>query len=443
MDPQEDRSIDQNATPDPTPINTPNSSNKSQPQPDSINMLPVQPSKRRKKVVLIVVLFLVALAATTAFILARDSSKPSAVTTSTKTAPHLVLFNDATGILTLTDSTGKTAYTSTLPRAARFVASSPNGKLLLSSYDTNTKITRLTLLGSDGSNLTINSAVDKQITDSFGAYSPIIFLNENEVAFSYCVAIQSSTNNDCKVVRANLSDGSQKTLYQATVPAYATGDSLYYLVGISLDKQTLYLETPVVGASSSPIPIAVESIDINTATAKQLYAAPTDRYINNLLMSPDAKKIIYDTSDLTASTSKIYIVDLASGKEVNISWGKTMPGNGWPYVWSPDNKKVTFVGNTYVNAAGPGSSTGPLGASYINTTSNTLTDLQTIDDAAHNTIRDLLWLDDTTLAYGLNTSTKDNDFSNATTAIYQQAISTKKITQMTVSAGRLLSVVWF
>jgi Tol biopolymer transport system component len=74
---------------------------------------------------------------------------------------------------------------------------------------------------------------------------------------------------------------------------------------------------------------------LNTIGARALY--------NNPSLSPDGKRVAYAKPDLEKETGDIWVMDLSTGAETQITHVQPREGNS-PVVWSPDGKHIAYTG---------------------------------------------------------------------------------------------------
>jgi hypothetical protein len=419
----------------------------SQPPAEQLPMPPVEPPKksRKKWLILLLLVILIAAAVVPILMLSKETKNPAqkAKTTPPPTAaasktPYLFITDYQERKVILADSSGKQIYSTDVSGTPTFEASSPGKQVLLSSYDNNTQVTTVTLLGKDGKVVAISPSAQKILTDKNYLNRTFAMLEDNVVLAAVCTSA-GSKDNTCKILKVDLLTGDQKVLLETTAPsAFTTGESIFNIVGKTGDNKAIYLQADgptKLGASES----AVYSFSPSDSKAALVYEFPKDRSVENLSISPDGKKLIYDGQNSNATSTTIYTVGIAGKKENSINWDKNISGGAYPFVWAQDNNKVSMVG--FQTVTGQVSSIGPITLAYIDFGKNKLTELQTIQDSAHQNIQRLYWRDNSTLLYGADTSTAYHDFSNSTGQVYTQALTAKNSTKLNAPAGHLSSVI--
>jgi Tol biopolymer transport system component len=74
---------------------------------------------------------------------------------------------------------------------------------------------------------------------------------------------------------------------------------------------------------------------LGTIGKRGMYGGPS--------LSPDGKRVAYSKADLDKETQDLWVMDLATGNEVQLTAGKAREGNS-PPVWSPDGSQVAYTG---------------------------------------------------------------------------------------------------
>jgi hypothetical protein len=417
----------------------------SQPQQVPGTPLPVDPPKRSKKKWLILILLVLLVAGSIYPIMAltkkgtktpTPSAQPVVSTASSQKKPYLFITDYQTKNVTLTDSSGKKIYSTSVNGVPTFVASSPGKQVFLSSYDNNTQITTYTLLDKDGKAVPVNQSVQKTLSNKSYINKTFAMLADNIVLAAVCTS--ASPANACQVLQLNITSGEQKTLLEISSPSrFTTGESIFDFVGNSSDHKLGYL---LVGGPTKlgNADEALYSFDPATSQAQSVSEFPKDRSVENLSVSPDDKKLIYSSQTSNAEAVNIYTVNIATKKENSANWDKNISGGSYSFVWSPDNSKVSLLGNKLVT--GQVSSIGPLTLAYLDFAQNKITNLQTIEDSDHQEIQKLYWLNNTTLVYGIDTTTAYHDFTNSTGQVYKQSLSANTGTKVNAPAGHLIQL---
>lgn len=384
-------------------------------------------------------------AASVYLVLSRDKTPPptnqaalkSAAPANTgQTLPYLVFYDDNAKTVSMTDKTGKLLYKTAMPKADfyDYTSASPDKQLLLSAYDEASNTSSYVWLDSRGTIQTINPTAQKLMQDSNASTLSIKFIGSGAVVTASCTPA-TGHNNSCVLSKLDLATGTSQPLLKAkaTLPAYATGESLLDMIGLSQDAKQLYL---YVGGPSSlgNQQNAVFGLDLATLKLTKLYELPANRSGDNMAISSDDKHLVYD--DVTGPTdSKIYTVDLANNQEKSSDWQYSLVSNGYTFSWSPDNSKVLVVGSSFTTG-------GNVGLAVIDAASGQLTNLQTIANSALKQVQHLYWLDDRTAVYGLETTTTSNDFRGSTSSIYTVDTSTKTVSGFKAPPGYLIDAIW-
>ena len=74
---------------------------------------------------------------------------------------------------------------------------------------------------------------------------------------------------------------------------------------------------------------------LNTVGTRAMYANPT--------LSPDGKRVAYSKADMAKETQDLWVMDLATASELQITAGKAREGT-FGAVWSPDGSQVAYTG---------------------------------------------------------------------------------------------------
>ena len=74
---------------------------------------------------------------------------------------------------------------------------------------------------------------------------------------------------------------------------------------------------------------------LNTVGTRAMYGNPT--------LSPDGKRVVYSKADLAKENQDLWVMDLATASEVQITAGKAREGT-FGAVWSPDGSQVAYTG---------------------------------------------------------------------------------------------------
>lgn len=366
---------------------------------------------------------------------AKSSSVKSATASAAKPAPpYLVFYDDNAKTVTMTDKSGKAIYKTVMPKADfySFVSASTDRQTLLSVYNQSSNTNNYAWLDSQGRSKTIDSAAQKSLQGSNSSTLPIKFIDSGKVATASCTEA-SGHNNNCVVSSVDLADGSSRQLLKMTAPAYATGESLLDMIGLSRDGTQLYV---YVGGPSSlgNQQNAVFDLDLVTLKTTKLYELPATRSGDNMTISADAVRLVYDDV-ADANNSKIYTVNLATGQEQSVDWHYSLISNGYTFNWSPDNSHILVAGNNFMSG-------GNVGLAVIDVSANKVTDLTTITDSAHNQVQHIYWLDSKTAVYGLETTTTSNDFRGSTSTIHRLDTATKSTSDFQAPPGYLIDVSW-
>jgi uncharacterized protein YpmB len=433
--------------PNPTPDT--NSTPGQVPQPETpLTPLPVEPKKSKKKWIMLAVLVLI-IGAALALVMAlpkKDTTTPrqssKAVTATSQKKPYMLITDNQKQNIVLADASGGTIYTTKLSGYGTYLASSPNRQIFMSSYDNSSQVTTYYLVDKDGKLLQINANALKLLTDKNNVNRTFAMLEDNIVLAALCNST-TTAENACKILQLNLITGDQKALVETNARStFATGESTFNVIGKASDNKLIYIHVagPTKLGSSKE---ALYSFNPKTSQATDIYDFPNnDRGVDNLTISPNGKTLIYDTQEGTGATDDhitIYNVDLGTKKETNVVWTKTMSG-GQPFSWSQDSKKVAFAG--FQELTGQVSNIGPLTLAYMDVSQNKITDLQTLKDSAHQSIVTLSWLNNSTLVYGLDTSTVYHDFTNSAGQIYKENLSEKTGTKLGSLSGHLIQVIY-
>jgi len=429
-------------------------------QPSSLppSNLPPRPSKRPSLIVVVLLIIILLLVVGGGIYILNNKKSPSTSTATqqftanqastantVQTKPHLVFLDLSSKTLTLSDQNLNKLYSDNytpLPFAS-FTSASPEGDMLffISSSVTDPN-QQYMVINSTGVIQTIAQQAQKVLNSANGnrGGGTIYLVSSTEAVLSVCTTV-SSTENNCNLELLNLSNGTTQSLLSTTAPvASDTGDSLFSIDGVTAKAKTAYLEV----AGPTNLGQGQDSLfSVNLATKKVATAlsdVPTDNSIVNI--SPDGSKIIYISEENSGSV--INIVNASSGKHSTINWsGENMAG-GQPLAWSPDGTKVLLSG--YQSVQNSLNDIGPTTYAYIDTSSNTIVNLQTISDSAHNTIDYQGWLNNGTIIYDYETTTSPYNFSGTYVSapqVYEQNIQTKKSTQLDTSYGSLIQVVFY
>jgi hypothetical protein len=388
---------------------------------------------------LLLILLLVAAAAAYQFLLKDKTSKTNAPASAIKQnpavsqpAPYMVFYDDANKVVSMTDKAGKIIYKSSVPKADfyNFVSVSPTKQVLLSVYNQASNSTSYYLLDSKGLSQSIEPTIQATLKKvNSGTYN-IKFIAKDVVAYVSC-ASTARTTNSCSLSTLNLIDGTTKQLLKVTEPSYATGESLFDLMSTSSDSSLLYFV--LAGPSSlGNKTTAVFSVDLSSAATVELYELPADRSGDNLTVSSDGKKVVYDTV-VDSKNVKIYTVDLNSKKEYSQAWPYGLVSNGYTFSWSPDNSKVLAAGSSFDQGAS-------ISIALIDPVASKLTDLVVIPDAAHNLVQHIYWLDNQTAVYDQEITTTSNDFRGASPNIKTLNVDTKQTARLDGPGGYLIDV---
>lgn len=406
--------------------------------------------KNSRKIWVILAVFLIVAGILLCFLLFINNSTKNSTTGNNSVVqktPHLLLFNSVDGKYTLTDKNGKQIHeTQGTPGSyPDLEASSPDGQFIISLYNSSDQTYTYLLIDKNGKQQKLNSTVINNLTKRGKTLlSNVVFSGEDNIVLSDCTVANSSADNNCKIIKINLLNGEENTLLDTTVPQkYVTGESVFNIIGTSSDQKNLYIEAngpSKLGDSNN----AIYRFSLGNSSSAKLYDLPESSSANNLTMSQDSQKIVYDSQAGDSGSingATIDIIDIPTGEKSNLTWSKSASSGAYPYVWSQDNSKLSIVGNEWLT--GGVSSIGPLTLAYIDVNSNTLKELLTIQDSAHKMVDKQYWVDDTNLIYELQSTTRDHDFRGATSEIFKENISTKESTKMDTSTNRLLSVVWY
>jgi hypothetical protein len=450
---QEAQPVTENSSPPPNLDESFGSGSSVPPTQSQIPPLSADSPKKSMKRMLILVVFILVVAGSSALALiftkkdnasltpaSSDNTTVQPISSAAKT-PFLFISNAQSHITILADANGKQIYST--PVSGSYEAASPGKQVLVSSYDNDTQLSTFTLIGKDGKIVPINQAAQKTMGDKKNVNRTFVMLQDNIVLEAVCTNAGSKDNN-CKILQINLVSGEQKTLLETTAPIpFTTGESIFNFVGNSSDNKVAYIQAngpTKLGESAS----AVYNFDPTSSKTTLLYEFPKDRDVENLSVSHDSKKLIYSMQGGGSSSegsATIYTVKIATKKENALIWNEEISGGAYPFVWSQDNNKVSAVGFKLVT--GQISSIGPLTLAYINFEQNKITNLQTIEDSAHQNIEKLYWLDSSTLAYGIDNTNNPHNFSSSTGQVFKQDLNVKTGTVLNAPAGHLERVIFW
>lgn len=424
-------------------------------QPGPIGPQPLPVKKKSRKLLLLFILILVLLIAAGSYwlLVKKNKSTPtpaaSSQNTSTQTAsvPRLVLSDITNKKIIVTDTAGKVvssnAYTN--KQFSNFVAATPAGGVLMAlNSSTSGQKTSYTFIDKDGNAQDLSQTVADIINAGNGDRgSNLVFFQDETTAWLTTCTYQISTkDNDCKLISLNINDGTTKTVVEVTTPqASDTGAALFVLRGMLAAKATAFLEVsgPTKLSSSQD---AIFSVDLKTGTYTKV--ADIDYTNQEISIAPDGSNFAYQTATNNGSNNVVdtfHIINVSTGKATTVNWDK--PANmvsNVPLSWSPDGTKILFQGTE--------NSSSVIDIAYLDLSTKTIKNLQSVSDSGHNNVPNTSWgwLGNSTIVYELDTlpaSAAANDFTNATTQVFKENITTLQPTKISTPAGGLLSqVIW-
>jgi hypothetical protein len=335
------------------------------------------------------------------------------------------------GEIYITDSAGKQVAKTTYPKYTRlnFQAASPDGNILVSTGANTAGETFMVLQNSTLKKLSAETVKKLHESTLVGLSHHLYFADESTVLMVVCPAPA-----ECTLDSLNLGSGEQKTIIKTGLQQATALFPQAFLVGYSENQAYLRLNgTNKLGKSS-----AVYKID--TTQKKVVSSSIVPASVGySLSLSPDHTKIAYPMVDAKNKTV-VHILDLASGKEQKIDWNLgTMP-NTEALKWSPDSKKILGQTQSFVLPPGSKEAAQPIKTGYIDLDKQAVVALQQIADSLYATLVYQDWLDNGTVVYQAQKSSKPGDFTKPTWQTATQDISSKKISDLRAPAGDLARV---
>lgn len=348
---------------------------------------------------------------------------------------HLLFVDAKTNKITAADQNLKEQYKIAYPKYsyANFEASSPKGETLF-SLSIGSPASGAVFI-KDGKAQTLGDKTVQALRSSIILDSSYraFFTDEDNILMVTCPAGAS-----CKLVRLDINSGGTQQILDTGAVSSSILPSVY-LLGVSDDGKTAYLRVMADNKLSSN-KAAVYEVDLAANKVIKTHTVTTDAGYSPAL-SPDKKKIVYKTTDSKGDVA-IRILDLGSGKETTAAWKKgALPNTPSLFQWSPDSQKVSFISSDSFLPRPKQDSTFPIYLAYLDIAKDTVTELQTINDSAHNNIASLGWLDTKNVVYEQDNSIQPYDYASPTVRLFKQDVSTKKISDLKVSNGQFIQIV--
>lgn len=376
--------------------------------------------------VLVVVVIIVGL------ILATDSRSSSGGSGNA----HLVLDNKSQSKLTLNDKSGKLLYGLSYPQNSyiNFEASSPKGEVLLSRVISAN--TYSYIFAAAGKQLPLPAATTKALNSAVfvsGSHQ-VYFTDENDVVYTSCPAAKS-----CQLMNLNILSGDVKTIIDTGAKPIIPTLPTVYPLGVSADGKTVYVRT-LTANKLGKTAAGLYALSLQGKVTGSWSLGVDADYTPKL--SPDAKQVVFKTGHQAQTTlntlnlklNKVYKTASNSGEIADLAS---------TFSWSPDSKKVFFWSSNAILPRSKIDSTFPINLAVLDVTSSKITNLQTINDSAHNQIGYHGWLDNKTVIFEQDAARQPYVFDGTSSQILKQAIDGKSATKVGSLSGNLKQVIFY
>lgn len=349
---------------------------------------------------------------------------------------HLVMDNQAQSKIALSDKSGKQLYALSYPKNSyiNFEASSPKGEVLMSrviSADTYGYI-----FAAGGKQLPLPDSTAKALNSATyvkGSHQ-IYFIDENNVVYTSCPAGKS-----CALMRLNILNGDAKTIVDTGAKPIIPALPPVYPLGVSPDGKTVYVRT-LTANKLGKTAAAIYAVNMQGKVSGSWTVGVDADYTPKL--SPDAKEVVFKTGYKAQTT--INTLDLKLNKTYKSAWNNgEIADLASTFSWSPDSKKVFFWGSNAILSRPKIDSTFPINLGILDVASSKLTNLQTINNSAHNQVGYHGWLDDKTVIYEHDTASEAYVFDGSKAQILRQDLSGKPASQIGGLSGNLKQVIYY
>lgn len=408
---------------------------KTEPKPAAPNRIQsivsvMRPNHQRLWRVVVLAAFVVIIIAVGIFLATRGNSG------SGQGVAHLVVDNPAKNSVSVTDVGGKQLYKLGYLQYSyvNYEASSPKGELLLSLSISTPGENFIFASVAKAQTLPADTVKNLHAAIVLDSSHHVFFTDENTVVYMDCPAASS-----CKLVSLNL--GSAKLKIIADIGAKPVIAQLppAYPLGTSPDGKTIYIRTLLANKLGK---YAAGLYAVNMS-GKVTASWPLNRdadYTPSL--SPDAKQVVYKTGGNHAAIN-LGVLNLATSKTYQTKWtGGEIADNTSALSWSPDSKKVLIIGSNSLLPRPNFDSTFDTTIGYLDVSNDKLTNLQTVKDSAHNRVGSLGFLDNDTIVYELDNSTKTYDFSSPAIQIMKLNIGNQATSKL-AAPGSLKHVIFY
>jgi len=391
----------------------------------------VRPNHRRLATVLGLAASVALIIAVGIFLATRNNSSTGSG------AAHLVLDSPDKNAAIVTDASGKQIYKLSYPQFSylNYEASSPRGELLLSLGITTDGEGFVFSASSKAQTLPGDTTKDLHSAIVLDSSHHIFFSDEDNVVYITCP--EAST---CKLVSLNLRSAKLQIVADTGVKSSGTQLPSVYPLGLSPDHKTVYLRTLVANKLGSDA-AAVYGVSLKGKVTGDWILSRNADYTPSL--SPDAKQVVYKTGD-SHSGITLTNLNLGSKQAFQAKWtGGEIADSTAALVWSPDSKKVLVSGSNSLLPRPAFDTAFDTTIGYLDTPSSQVFSIQTIKDSAHNRLGSLGWLDNSNVAYELDSSTRTYDFTTPSTQTLKLNIKSQSPTKLSSAKGSLKQIIFY
>lgn len=355
---------------------------------------------------------------------------------------ELIYADSSKGELYISDKDGKQLSKTSFPKftSLTYQATAPNGGVLASLYTGTDKESFIFTRNNAAKTFPAGATNQLRSAVRLQASHQMFFEDEKNLLFVSC----PDAKTNCSLNRVDLSNDSVSKIVDTGVKQANSSLPVVYLLGYSSSSHTAYLR--VVGQKNKlgDTASAIYKIDAYSSkvTGKFDFPAATSPVLS---LAPDASKLAYTTVE-SMTKSTINILDLKKNQTQQVKWTKgplsTAPGS---MAWSPDSKKLLLqtisMGSPTASSAATGVSL-PIVIAYVDVSGDgSINVIQEINDPAHQQVFSLGWLDNDTAVYQLKKTSKNYNFSNASSQTFKLDVGSKSSNSLKVPSGDLLETV--
>lgn len=357
---------------------------------------------------------------------------------------ELVIANSGSGLIYLTDKSGKQLSKATFPKFSRlnYQAVAPNGGILASMISNTNQ--ESFIFTKSNTIKTYSDEAAKVLGSSASVQSShqIFFVDERSTVVLTCL----NPDTDCLLQRFNTSTGATTKILDTGVKQTNQYIPSVYLVGYAPVQHLAYVRVLNAKNKLGNLNSGIYGVNINNSKVVSSHDMSLLVGLTTSL-SPDGNRIAYTAYDNKGNIT-VSVLNLSSNTTQKIQWskGQLLTGQG-ALKWSPDSTKIL---TQTVNVVLPTGVTlgdrvsNPLVIAYIDLAkNNSIHVIQQIKNSTQQTIYSLGWLDNSQIAYQIKKSTKINGLAGTTNQTLKQNINGDPASSLQVPAGDLLQPVLY